>query len=239
MMDYPAAQAARAQAGKDLETTVAKILNLLLNEHKIYIVRGNDQSLSAVLGASLAKQVIDYSKLPVKRPCDQRQIEDYPDSDLFVIYKNGTDWRVLAVISCKVSFHSRHTMVTFWGLAIRVSSNMKYVCVTEDADIHRGKRSELGKSCQESTAARRILESFTARTYVIKQYKSPENPQLEKDVRRFLEGLRDSTRRSRQSTPCFDDLGAPNHTEYCPSVCPLDELYFDALRWRDEAFAEK
>jgi hypothetical protein len=239
MMDDPAAQAARAQAGKDLETIVAKILNLLLNEHKIYIVRGNDKSLSDVLGASLAEQVIDYSKLPVKRPCDQHQIEDYPDSDLFVIYKNDPDWRVLAVISCKVSFHSRHTMVAFWGLAIRVSSNMKYVCVTEDADIYRSKRSELGKSCMESTAARRILESFTARTYIIKQYKSPENPQLEKDVRRFLKEFNDSTRISRRAMPCFDDPHVPNHTDYCPSVCPLDELYFDALRWRDEAFAER
>lgn len=239
MMDDQTAQKARSQAGKDLETVVARILNLLLNDQKIYIVKGSDSELRNVLGASLARQVVDYSKLPVKRPCDQKQIEDYPDSDLFVVYKDDKKWRVLAVISCKVSFHSRHTMVTFWGLAIRVSSNMRYVCVTEDADIHRKKRSELGVSCSQSTSARRILESFTARTYLVKQYKSSTNPQLDKDVARFLGSLKDSTRSSRKDKPCFDDPTVPYHTEYCPSVCPLDELYFDILRWRDEAFAEK
>lgn len=239
MMDDQTAQKARSQAGKDLETVVARILNLLLNDQKIYIVKGSDSELRNVLGASLAKQVIDYSKLPVKRPCDQKQIEDYPDSDLFVVYKDNEKWRVLAVISCKVSFHSRHTMVTFWGLAIRVSSNMKYVCVTEDADIHRKKHSELGVSCSQSTSARRILESFTARTYLIKQYKFPTNPQLDEDVARFLAGLKDSTRSGRKDKPCFDDPTVSNHTEYCPNVCPLDELYFDILRWRDEAFSEK
>lgn len=238
-MDDQTAQKARTQAGKDLETIVARILNLLLNDQKIYIVKGSDSELRNVLGASLARQVVDYSKLPVKRPCDQKQIEDYPDSDLFVVYKDNEKWRVLAVVSCKVSFHSRHTMVTFWGLAIRVSSNMKYVCVTEDADIYRKKRSELGVSCSQSTSARRILESFTARTYLIKQYKSLTNPPLDKDVARFLAGLKDSTRSGRKDRPCFDDPTVPNHTEYCPSVCPLDELYFDILRWRDEAFSEK
>jgi hypothetical protein len=222
-----------------LEAIVARILNLLLNGQNIYVVKGNNRELRNVPGASMAKQVVDYSTLPVKRPCDQKQIEDYPDSDLFVVYKDEEKWRVLAVISCKVSFHSRHTMVAFWGLAIRVSSNMRYVCVTEDADIHRKKRSELGVSCAESTAARRILESFTARTYLIKQYRSADNPQLKKDVDQFLTALMNSTRSARRIKPTFDDPSMPHHTQYCASVCPLDELYFDILRWKDEAFAQK
>jgi hypothetical protein len=145
MTDNRTAQAARAQAGTNLESVVARILNSLLNEQNIFVIKGSLKELRRVLqDHSLADQIVEYSKLPVKRPCDQKQIKDHPDSDLFVIYKDATKWRVLGIISCKVSFHARHTEVAFWGLAIRTSSNMKYVCVTEDADVCDGKKSELG-----------------------------------------------------------------------------------------------
>jgi hypothetical protein len=237
MTDNKTAQAARAQAGTNLESVVAQILNLLLSEQNIFVIRGSHKELRRVLqDEDLAAQIIEYSKLPVKRPCDQKQIEDYPDTDLFVIYKDAAKWRVLGIISCKVSFHARHTEVAFWGLAIRTSSNMKYVCVTEDADIHTGKKSELGVSCSKSKATRRILESYTARVYLIKKYSSTDDPQLAKDVENFKRGLRETKSTARLQRPNFDDPALENHTQYCASVCPLDELYFDVLRWRDEAF---
>lgn len=237
MIDNRTAQAARAQAGTNLELVVARILNLLLNEQNVFAIKGTLKELRRVLeDDSLANQIIEYSRLPVKRPCDQKQIEDYPDTDLFVIYRDAAKWRVLGIISCKVSFHARHTQVAFWGLAIRTSSNMKYVCVTEDANIYAGKNSELGVSCSESVATRRILESYTTRVYISKKYKSTEDPQLVADVEEFREALPLSTAGGRMAEPCFDDPAIPNHTQYCASVCPLDELYFDILRWRDEAF---
>jgi len=237
MTDNRTAQAARAQAGTNLESVVAQILNLLLNEQNIFVIKGSFKELRRVLQDNdLAAQIIEYSKLPVKRPCDQKQIEDYPDTDLFVIYKDAAKWRVLGIISCKVSFHARHTEVAFWGLAIRTSSNMKYVCVTEDANIHSGGTSELGVSCSKSKATRRILESYTARVYLIKKYVSTDDPHLAKDVDTFRHGLRETRSSTRLENPSFDDLALKNHTQYCASVCPLDELYFDILRWRDEAF---
>ncbi|MEI8313967.1 MAG: BsaWI family type II restriction enzyme [Verrucomicrobiota bacterium] len=237
MTDNRIAQAARTQAGNNLESVVARILNPLLNEHKIFVIKGSRKELSRVLqDAGLVDQIIEYSTLPVKRPCDQNQIKDYPDTDLYVIYKDDTKWRVLGIISCKVSFHARHTEVAFWGLAIRTSSNMKYVCVTEDADTCSGKKSELGVSCTDSKAARRILESYTTRVYICKKYKSKEDPQLDKDVEQFRKLLPKATSAERTTNPCFDNPQSPNHTQYCASVRPLDELYFDALRWLNEAF---
>jgi len=49
MMDDQTAQKARSQAGKDLETVVARVLNLLLNDQRIYVVRGSDSELREVL----------------------------------------------------------------------------------------------------------------------------------------------------------------------------------------------
>jgi len=237
MTDNQTAQAARAQAGTNLELVVARILNSLLNDQSIFVIKGSLKELRRVLqNETLASQIIEYSKLPVKRPCDQKQIEDYPDTDLFIVYRDATKWRVLGIISCKASFHARHTEVAFWGLAIRTSSNMKYVCVTEDKNVHLGGTSELGVSCSESKATRRILESYTTRVYLINRYKSPEDPQLVKDVELFRKSRPESTAAGRMAKPCFDDSRIPNHTQYCASVCPLDELYFDILRWRDETF---
>jgi hypothetical protein len=113
---------------------------------------------------------------------------------------------------------------------------MKYVCVTEDADVYDGKKSELGVSCSESKAARRILESYTTRVYLCKKYESTEDPQLIKDVENFRHGLRETRSATRLERPSFDDPTIKNHTQYCASVCSLDELCFDILRWRDEAF---
>ena len=85
-------------------------------------------------------------------------------------------------------------------------------------------------------ATRRILESYTARVYLIKRYKSTEDPQLARDVDGFRQSLLKTSAEARMKQPNFDDPYLKHHTQYCASVCPLDELYFDILRWRDEAF---
>lgn len=228
MLDDSLAQRLRTVGGKRLEQVVIYILNAVLNSYDIFIVPGTAKGLKQLISdKTIVKQIIDYNKLPVKRPCDQKQLEDYPDSDLFVIVKSNLQWRVLGIINCKLSFHSRHTMVTFWGLAIRLGANIKYVCVTEDKDQYRkiNPRSEFGKSCVKSTATRRLLESFVDRSYIINPYK-PDDPKLFEDIKKFDPSTIGSI--------VFDNPNHKYHTEYCASVRPFDDLINDLLRWKED-----
>jgi hypothetical protein len=213
MLDDSKAQSLRSSEGQRLENVVAYILNTLLNNKGIYVVQGTSDGLKKIISDDgIVKQIIDYNLLPVKRPCDQKQLEDYPDTDLFIILKTKSGWRVLGIINCKISFHSRHTMVTFWGLAIRIGSNIKYVCVTEDKDQYHPfrPRSELGKSCQYSTATRRLLESFVDRIYIIKPYELNER-KLQSDIELFSDYLNHNIK----GKICFDNPNHKYHTEYC------------------------
>lgn len=226
------AQGLRTFEGKRLELVVSKILNELLNKFDIYVVRGNSEGLKTIIKDNdLISEIIDYNRLPVKRPCDQKQLMDYPDSDLMILTKNKNTWRLLGIINCKISFHSRHTMVTFWGLAIRISSNIKYLLVTEDKDQYHPERprSELGRSCSESTATRRLLESFVDKIYIIKPY-NLQDQQLQFDITSFKKTI--SNQKNEQYY--FDNPEHPHHTEYCLSVRPFDDLIMDLLRWKDD-----
>ncbi len=228
------AQSQRALVGDKLEKVCIRILNDTLSSKGVVVLKGTKRALEDYFNSEpIAQQIVDFNRLPVKRPCDQKQLEDYPDTDLFILVKEPSYWRVLGLISCKVSFHSRHTMVTFWGLAIRISSNIPYVCVTEDANIYRGGTSELGDSCSQPTAARRLLESFTDGVYTIKQYKSHDSQELLHDLKEFEE--RDYLNKPKPRRITFDDKKVENHTEYCRSVRPFDDLIFDILRWKEEA----
>ena len=232
ILDDSKAQSLRTSEGHRLENVVAYVLNTILNEYSIYIVRGTAQGLKKLIRENtVVKQIIDYNKLPVKRPCDQMQLEDYPDTDLFILIKNQNLWKVLGIINCKISFHSRHTMVTFWGLAIRIGSNIKYVCVTEDKDQYRSKspRSELGKSCQQSTSTRRLLESFIDRTYIIKPYKE-NSLEIKDDIKKFSAVYE----KDKKKQIYFDNPNHKYHTEYCVSIRPFDDLIIDLLRWQEE-----
>ncbi len=228
VLDDSLAQSLRSTEGQRLEYIVEYILNYLLNKHNIYITKGTTDGLKKLINDSnVVKQIIDYNKLPVKRPCDQKQLEDYPDTDLFVLFKQNDEWKVLGIINCKLSFHSRHTMVTFWGLAIRIGSNIKYVCVTEDKEQYQPKRprSELGKSCKDSTSTRRLLESFVDRIYIIKRY-DKNSKELYIDIEKF------KSKSERQI--CFDTPNYKFHTEYCASVRPFDDLISDLIRWKED-----
>lgn len=231
-LDDSHAQSLRSSEGQRLENVVAYILNTLLNKYDIYISPGTADGLKKLINDNaIVKQIIDYNKLPVKRPCDQKQLEDYPDTDLFIIIKTKSQWRVLGIINCKLSFHSRHTMVTFWGLAIRIGSNVKYVCVTEDKDQYHPTRprSEFGKSCEKSTAARRLLESFIDKIYIIKPYEE-NSAELKSDIQK----LANTFLKQKKSQICFDNPNHKYHTEYCVSVRPFDDLVYDLLRWQEE-----
>lgn len=231
-LDDSKAQSLRSSEGQRLENVVSFILNSILNKEDIFITQGTTEGLRTIVkDKSVIEQIIDYNKLPVKRPCDQKQLEDYPDTDLFILLKTKNSWRVIGIINCKVSFHSRHTMVTFWGLAIRIGSNIKYVCVTEDKDQYHSirPRSELGKSCEESTAVRRLLESFVDRVYIIKPYQL-KTSELENDIKNFEINLNNK----KKKIIYFDNPNSVHHTKYCVSVRPFDDLIFDLLRWKEE-----
>lgn len=226
------AQSERAKGGFDFELVVAHILNKFLTNDSIVITRAKDPRLNDLIGESNLKRIMDFTKIPVKRRCDQAQLEDYPDLDLFALLrpenKNGL-WRLLAIINCKVSFHARETEATFWGLLVRLSSNIPFVLVTEDRNIHGGKSSELGSSCSQSTRPRRLLESFTDGIYLVKRYENAQDPHLLQDVQTKQEQLR-----AGQNAIVFDDPTIPNHTQYCPSVRPIDDLINDLRLWKAE-----
>lgn len=229
------AQSQKTIAGDKLEKVTIQILNEFLLPHNIVVLKETKKALKTYFESEeIALQIIDFNKLPVKRPCDQRQLEDYPDTDLFVLFKQSLSWRVLGLISCKVSLHSRHTMVTFGGLSIRISSNISYVCVTEDADIYRSKRSELGISCSQPTSTRRLLESFTDGIYTIKNYKSHTDKNLVHDLKSSSSLLTTTIDERKYIKPHFDDSSIPYHTQYCESVRPFDDLVFQILRWKEK-----
>lgn len=232
-----AAQAKRVLGGRAFESIVMYILNAFLKPDGITVV--TPKGLSAVVEqSSNVDQIISYTRLPVKRRCTQTQLEDYPDSDLFAVIRPhhpANLWRLLAIVNCKVNFHARETEATFWGLSVRSSSYVKYVCVTEDRDSHRARspRSELGTSCEHSTKARRLLESYTDRVYICKSYTGVGDRQLGNDVERMLHGL-DADGRRADAGPFFDNPGHPRHTDYCHLVRPIDDLIDDLRRWKHE-----
>jgi len=227
------AQSLKAVEGTTFEYIVAKILNSFLVEDDIVVTRAKEASLSKLIGNKTnLYQIMDFTKIPVKRRCDQNQLQDYPDLDLFALVrpsKFGHVWRLLAIINCKVSFHARHTEAAFWGLLVRLSSNIPFVVVTEDRDIYKPKASELGKSCEESTEARRILESFSDRVYLVKKYKNENDSELEADI-----NLKRKHIKQGDSKPVFDNIDIPFHTKYCHSVRPLDDLIVDLRHWKKE-----
>ena len=227
------AQQLRTSRGRDFEDIVEKILNSFLLNDGIVVVRARESSMRGLItNQSNLRQIIDFTRLPVKRHCDQSQLEDYPDTDLFALVapdKANNVWRLLAIINCKVSFHARETESCFWGLAVRLSSYIPYVQVTEDANVFRGGNSELGVSCQNSTKTRRLLEAFCDGVYLVKHYANPESPELDSDITSKAQSIGQG-----KKDVLFDDSSIPKHTQYCHSVKPLDHLITDLRHWRVE-----
>lgn len=227
------AQSLRAAGGTIFELVVAEILNSFLQSDGIVVTRAKEPALRALIqNRSNLQQVMDFTRIPIKRRCDQTQLQDYPDLDLFALIRPSQDndlWRLLAIINCKVSFHARDTEAAFWGLLIRLTSNIPFVVVTEDRDIYKPKASELGKSCAHSTRARRLLESFSDGVYLVKQYVDVNDPTLRQDIKTKRNQLQAGVK-----SIVFDDPNIPNHTEYCHSVRPIDDLIEHLRRWKQE-----
>ena len=227
------AQSLKTLGGAAFERIVAKILNSFLQNDNIVVTRAKEAELKKFISdRKNLFQIMDFTRIPVKRRCDQSQLEDYPDLDLFALIRPsqfGQQWRLLAIINCKVSFHARHTEAAFWGLLTRLSSNIPFVVVTEDRDIYKPKASELGKSCKEATAARRLLESFSDRVYLVKRYTNDRDPRLDADI-----SLKQGNIDKGINTIVFDNLAVPNHTQYCHSVRPIDDLVDDLRYWKVE-----
>jgi len=227
------AQSRRVITGREFEYSVMDILNGLLVPYGIRVVKGTKGALQSYLGEENAKRIIDYSRIPVKRRCDQLQLEDYPDSDLFILFSSGDSWKALGIISCKVSLHARHTETCFWGLLTHISSRMKYLFVFMDKDILSGKSSELGRSCNSSRSPRRLLEAFTDRVYILSSIPPEE---LEDKIECFKKefGAGFPLFSPSDHFPVFDDPAIDEHTEYCRGVRPFDDLIFDIIRWVKE-----
>lgn len=227
------AQSQRAAGGNEFERIVPRLLNEFLVKDNIVVARAREKNLSNLINNKInLKDIMDFTKIPVKRRCDQTQLQDYPDLDLFALVKPKgyiESWKLLAIISCKVSFHARHTESAFWGLLIRLTSNIPFVVVTEDKDIYSSKRSELGASCQESTVARRLLESFAERIYLVNHYKSEKDSKLLEDIE-----LKHGLLKKNDDSFVFDDTSIPHHTKYCHSVRPIDDLINDLRKWKAE-----
>ena len=69
------AQALRTTRGREFEDIVEKILNNFLLSDGIVVVRARERNLRALIqDQSNWRQVIDFTRIPVKRRCDQRQL---------------------------------------------------------------------------------------------------------------------------------------------------------------------
>ncbi len=114
------AQSLKTLGGAAFERIVAKILNSFLQNDNIVVTRAKETELKKFISDKKNLfQIMDFTRIPVKRRCDQSQLEDYPDLDLFALIRPsqfGQQWRLLAIINCKVSFHARHTEAAFWSL---------------------------------------------------------------------------------------------------------------------------
>lgn len=223
-----AAQRGRVLGGLTFEIVIMTILNRFLEHKGIVVITGKEKLLRTLMDSKNAAEIVAYTRLPVKRRCTQTQLEDYPDSDLFALVRPNhprNPWRLLAIINCKASFHARATEAAFWGLSVRTSSYIKYVCVTEDRD------NELGPSCERSTKARRLLESYTDRVYICKRYSGMGDQTLADDIDSMLHRL---DRHEAGDGPSFDDPAVPRHTTHCHLVRPLDDLILDLERWKQE-----
>ncbi len=229
------AQRLRQHAGKVLEQNVAFIITQLLQREDIYAV-----SLKELIELSKReeafRQVLEFAKMPLRCPCDQTFVSILPDTDVIVYYtQKDHQGHVLkryhlATISCKVSFHGRHTESTFWASQMKGGLGAKFVLVTEDKKKPAG---ELG-ICDKGNQTRRLLEHYMDSIYTINQYEGRAN-QLSRDIGDFYRVFEDSKQSGylRQNTRIFDNKRPSDR--YCQQVRPFDDLLFDLMEWKFKA----
>ena len=224
------AQSLRALSGAEFEGRVAYVLNQFLNREDIYAVSLKELKRLIKTNQKLV-EILEYAKLPIRNPCEQKYEMVLPDTDVIVYYKrkdhsgNVEKNFQLATVSCKVSFHGRETESTFWAHALR-DHGAKFVFATED------KFNEL-KTCENGNKARRLLESYMDSVYLMSRYGGSEDKLLE-DINRFHYAFENSKSvgYQRQNTRIFDV--ERKDSAYCKQVRPFDDLLFDLMRWKFE-----
>lgn len=218
-----------------------QILTAILAKEDIAVCTLSDlESASSIVEPEYKHSVLEFIKVRFPTDCEQEYRIDLPDTDLIVLYQKKRHdgftekWYVLGIISCKTSFHARETEATFWALVMK-NHRIRMVMVTEDKDRYT-KRSELG-TCRNPTAARRRLEAFMDRTYIIKQYGNgnPQNKIMD-DISAFYGTFAEMQSRGYRSpnTRVFDDHDTPSHAGYCNKVKPFDDLISDVMMWKME-----
>lgn len=234
-------QSKKARSGKKLELNVKQILNNILDKEGIIVAALNEiDAKKSIIDDEHKEKIIDFIKVRFPTDCSQEYRLDLPDTDLIVLYRKKNhdgstmQWYVLGIISCKVSFHARETESTFWASVLKYHS-MRMVMVTEDKDRYTT-RTELG-TCEKPTAARRRLETFMDRVYIIKQYGNgnAQNKIME-DISSFYDIFNQMQSRGYRTphTQIFDDYETKFHCGYCNKVKPFDDLISDIMMWKME-----
>lgn len=146
-------------SGGDFEGFVRNHINEILNDKGIIAIKG-DSLKKMAKGNNHIQEIIDFLMLPNKRRCTQTELKIWADSDVIVLTKTKDgQWKVLAVISCKTSDHSRNTSVLFWSLAF-VQLGIKYFLATQDLD------NQFIEECEEATKKqRRLFEAYCDRVF--------------------------------------------------------------------------
>jgi len=146
-------------SGGDFEGFVRNHINEVLNTRGIIAIKGDALKKMAKKDNQI-QEIIKFLMLPNKRRCTQTELKVWADSDVIVLTKNneGT-WKVLAVISCKTSDHSRNTSVLFWSLAF-VQLGIKYFLATQDLD------QQFKEECKKAIKKqRRLFEAYCDRVF--------------------------------------------------------------------------
>lgn len=106
----------------------------------------------------VATNLIPLVSLTLNRQCVQSSFKVWQDTDIALVTKNGQgNWKLIAIISCKTSFHARETEACFYALA-RQARNLKQSLVTVDADLALG-------TCAKPNKVRALLEAYFDRVF--------------------------------------------------------------------------
>lgn len=221
-----AAQRRRQQAGQVFQDVVHTILKAFLEPLGLVVSSGRQADLRrVVLGKQGLKSVLQGARPGVRRPCDGRILDVYPSTDLFVIARE--EWKLLAVVNCKVSFHARHTEACFWAHAMHEKTDVLYFVVTEDKAAWTGGRSELGPSCEQASRTRKLLETYTDGVYLLQHFKGLSDPSLATCIAAVRERLAGSPSKLQDPTllrGILDQEAETGHTRYCSRVRPFEDL---------------
>lgn len=146
-------------SGGDFEGYVRNHINEVLNQKGIVAIKGDTLKKMAKKNKHI-NEIISFLMLPNKRRCTQTELKIWADNDVIVLTKNNDlKWKVLAVISCKTSDHSRNTSVLFWSLAF-VQLGIRYYLSTKDLD------NQFSEECSKANKKQRCLfEAYCDRVF--------------------------------------------------------------------------